>query len=62
MKSEVQNKPIRVLVEVKHLDGTSHYEWRDVPGTEISFQGVSLKNGETLSVSYTVAESDTSRR
>lgn len=53
---EITNKPIRVLVEVRSRDGSVSYEWREVPGTEMSFEGggVGLKNGETLQVTYDV--------
>jgi hypothetical protein len=52
MKVEVEHKPIPVLVEVKTWDG-SHYEWREVPGVEMRFEGVTLKNGDTLTIEST---------
>lgn len=55
MKAEAKNKPIKVLAPVRQPDGTiTHYAWVEVPGTVISLEGVTLKNGETLSVSYEV--------
>ena len=51
MKATAENKPVRVLVEVKDAHGsTVGYEWREVPGTEISLEGVELKNGDTLTI------------
>lgn len=50
MKATAENKLIRVLVEVKSPDGSVGYEWREVPGTEISLEGVELKNGDTLTI------------
>lgn len=48
--AEVTSKPIHVLVAVHYPDGLTRYEWREVPGTEIAFKGVELKNGETLTI------------
>lgn len=50
---KVENKPVRVLVEVKSPDGSVSFEWRDVPGTEISLEGIELKNGDTLTIEST---------
>lgn len=57
MKAEIVNKLLRMLLPVRYTDGTTRYEWREVEGTEISLEGVSLKNGETLRLDYTAKTS-----
>lgn len=49
-EAKAVNKLIRVPVFVHTRDG-GYAEWRDVPGTEIIFDGVELKNGDTLTIS-----------
>lgn len=54
---KAEQAQVRILVEGKAPDGTSFFEWRDVPGTELRFEGVELKNGETLTIESSLRRS-----
>lgn len=50
MNVVVEAGKVPVLVPIQHWDGSITYEWRDVDGTSLKFDGVTLRNGETLTV------------
>jgi hypothetical protein len=53
MKVIAEKKMVPKLVEVKTPDG-SHWEWQMVEGFEVELPPTELKNGETLSIDYTI--------
>jgi plasmid stability protein len=50
MKVTSENKPVRVLLAIQGFDGVVRYEWREVPGTVLSLEGVELRSGDTLTI------------
>jgi hypothetical protein len=55
VKVEIEYKPIPILVQVRTW-GESRYEWQEVPGVEMRFEGVMLKNGDTLTIDMVATE------
>lgn len=53
-EATVARMPIQILAPVRDAYGSIvTHEWRTVEGTEIKFEGVELKNGDTIIVELT---------
>lgn len=45
-------KLIKILTKVYHPIGPVTWEWMDLPGTEIKFEGVTIGNGEAFTLTH----------